>query len=60
MSTISASQNRVLATDAATKMTKTAATITSSIRSMTLSYALTGRADDATPLAWCMARFPAK
>jgi hypothetical protein len=49
ISTISASQNSVLVTDAATKMMKIAATITSSIRSMTPSYALAGGTGDEPP-----------
>jgi anti-sigma B factor antagonist len=39
---------------------KTAATITSSIRSITPSYAVAGSRDDSARLAWLLAWFPAK
>jgi len=60
ISTIRASQNSVLATAAATKMMKITATITSSIRSMTPSYAVAGRSSVGAGRAGCLAGFPAK
>jgi len=60
MRTIKASQNSVLATDAATKMMKIAATITNSIRTMTPSYALSDRSSDGRRRTCAGPGFPAK